>query len=182
MVDRLRARYRVALARDEPLEADPILYDEAHAAYDKLARAAKGSREEARLWASIFVYELLISPHEMHYLKWRSVHGDGPVFAEFLGDFETRRVETNDAGEPLRWTDMADVAWPEGDDAVLSDQPVDVADAIVQGAISIEREEFLTLWNTATQSRSAGAPNPRLAATVVATIEELRVARAAPPN
>jgi hypothetical protein len=174
MVDRLREQYRGILARNAPLKADPILYDEAHSVYDGLA---KGSVDEPRLWAAIWVYELLISPHQMHYLKWRAVDGDGYEVAELLGDFETRRVETNDVGDPLRWADMADVTWPEGDRCVLSDQPFDATDAIGQGAMAIKHEEFLNLWTRATQARPAGTPNPRLAPSVIATFEELRIAR-----
>ena len=174
MIDRLRAQYRGVLARDKPLKADPILYDEAHAVYDRLV---KGSLDEARLWAAIWVYELIISPHQMHYLKWRAMDGDGYECAEFLGDFETRRVETDHVGDPLRWADMADVTWPEGDRSLLSDQPFAAADAIAQGAVPIEQQEFLTLWTRATQARAAGTLNPRLAASVIATFEELRIAR-----
>jgi len=174
MINRLRAQYRGVLARDVPLKADPILYDQAHAVYDGLV---KGSLDEARLWAAIWVYELIISPHQMHYLKWQAMDGDGYECAEFLGDFETRRVETDELGAPLRWADMADVTWPEGDRSGLSEKPVEAADAIAQGAVSIEQQDFLNLWTRATQARAAGTPNPRLAASVIATFEELRIAR-----
>jgi hypothetical protein len=174
MVVRLRNEYRGVLARNGSLKADPILYDDAHYVYDRLA---KDSADKARLWAAIWVYELIISPHQMHYLKWKAADGEGWDFAELLGDFETRRVETNGAGDPLRWTDMEDVTWPEGDRGVLSDQPFDAADAIALGATAIERHEFLTLWAKAAMARQAGTPNPKLSPSVVATFEELRIAR-----
>jgi hypothetical protein len=35
-----------------------------------------------------------------------------------LGDFETRRIETDALGRPPRWTDMADVTWDDGNPCV----------------------------------------------------------------
>ena len=174
-LQRLRSAYRGTLTGGERLQADPILIDEAQAAHNRLANS---DEQKARLWAAIWVYEMIISPdYHLRYLKWKAIDGDGYEYAELLGDFETRRVETDGHGHPVRWADMADVTWEDGDRCVLADQPVVVVDAIMQGAMAVEPDDFLSLWRLALETRPPGVPNPRLSAEVLATFEELRIAR-----
>jgi hypothetical protein len=174
MIERLRREYRNALPSEKRLTANSILYDEAHALYDRLAR---GSDEEEQLWAAIFVYELIISAHKVSYLKWADEERHGSVVAEILGDFETRRIELNSTGAPLLWSDMADVTWDNGERCVLSDQPFPLDGAIASGAEEIQAKQFESIWAAARQVRGAGRPNPMLAPSVLATFEELRIAR-----
>lgn len=172
MVERLRNEYRGRFFIDRNLVVDPVLYDEAHSLYDSLQ---PNTEAEARLWAVIWVYELLVSPHSITYMRWPVEDGD--EIGEFLGDFETRRIHLDPSGDADLWTDMADVRWSDGRDMQLTDQPMDFAAALAGGARFVERAEFDAGWAAATTHRMAGTPNPALAASIVATFEELRIAR-----
>jgi hypothetical protein len=57
-----------------------MLLDDAHNIYGQVER---GTADEHRLWAAIFVYVMLISPREVRYMQWP---GQAPGFelAEFL--------------------------------------------------------------------------------------------------
>lgn len=173
MIERLRNQYRDRLKPGDSLDNDHVLLDEAHAVYSQLEQ---DPRDEPRLWAAIFVYEMLISPHEVLYMRWPGQHG-GHELAEFLGDFEMRRVTTDGLGNPTLWTDMAEVTWPDGNELRVTDQPMDFEAALAGGAEFIPRSEFDDAWVAATARTMPGHSSPMLAASVVATFEELRIAR-----
>jgi hypothetical protein len=75
---------------------------------------------------------------------------------------------------------MAEVAWPDGGDLGLADQPMDFEAALAGGAQFNPPIEFDTAWNLASARTPPGRPNPMLSPSVVATFEELRVAREIP--
>ena len=69
------------------------------------------------------------------------------------------------------------MSWDDGVDLMVGDQPMDFEAALHGGAEFVTRENFEAAWKAAKQTRGAGKPNPLLAPSVVATFEELRIAR-----